>query len=412
MNVTSYPSPTTRAETSAPLVTSWQRVGGLDVWRLEGAEEWAWWAWLLTEVGVATVIVAGDVSLLMLFFTRKLLGQSTNILVFSVAVADLLAGLVVLPLDILQRLLSETSGYMCKGYFYFSNVSKTAVIYTVTMLAMERIVAAISTSFRILSPGRCLFFSSLTWFFAAAYNIWSVVLYDTRLVGHPFQRLELEDQDIRQDAVSWSIRGGVVGFNYSTHVCFSSTRFQWLVDVFELLDFFVTFFLPVTAAGVLFGVFWRKRETVRAPGRPYRSSTSVIIFTFALFVSFCLCHLPLEIATLHVHKRDVTARSDDFLVYKVCQMTSFTRGFWDVFIFGVFRHYVCRKERALAVIRGSRYGTEGRGAEEAGGEGGQRGVTSPTSLTVPVTGPPPSTSLLDSDQEVTITPHRSSISDQ
>ena len=82
-------------------MTSWEGVGW-DVSRLEGGEELAWWAWLLVEVGVATVIVVGDVSLLMLFFTRKLLGQSTNILVFSVAVADLMTGLLVLPLDALQ----------------------------------------------------------------------------------------------------------------------------------------------------------------------------------------------------------------------------------------------------------------------------------------------------------------------
>lgn len=67
-----------------------------------GGAELAWWAWLVMEVGVAAVIVIGDVSLLMLFFTRKLLGQSTNILVFSIAVADLMTGLFVLPLDVMQ----------------------------------------------------------------------------------------------------------------------------------------------------------------------------------------------------------------------------------------------------------------------------------------------------------------------
>lgn len=64
--------------------------------------ELLWWAWVLAEVVVAAVIVVGDVSLLMMFFTRKLLGQSTNILVFSVAIADLMTGLLVLPLDLLQ----------------------------------------------------------------------------------------------------------------------------------------------------------------------------------------------------------------------------------------------------------------------------------------------------------------------
>ena len=99
--MTSFSTTPPRTGTSSPAMTSWEGVGW-DVSRLEGGEELAWWAWLLVEVGVATVIVVGDVSLLMLFFTRKLLGQSTNILVFSVAVADLMTGLLVLPLDALQ----------------------------------------------------------------------------------------------------------------------------------------------------------------------------------------------------------------------------------------------------------------------------------------------------------------------
>lgn len=301
---------------------------------------------------------------------------------------------------------------MCKSYFYFSNVSKTAVIYTVTMLAMERIVAALSTTFRILSPGRCLFFSSITWFFAAAYNIWSVVLYDTRLVHSPGGAHVVQGmEEVRREAVAWGVRGGVIGSNYSSYVCFSTTKFPRLVGAFVVLDFFVTFFIPVAGCAAMFGVFWRKRESVRAPGRPYRSSTSVIIFTFAIFISFLICHLPLEMAALvHVQKRDLSSRRDEFLLYKVCHLMSFTRGFWDVFIFGVFRHYVCRKERALALFRGSRYGPEGRGGEEGGGDG--QGVATPAAcLAVPTVGPPPSTSLLDSDQEVTVSPHRSSASD-
>lgn len=326
-----------------------------------------------------------------------------------------------------QRVLSETSGYMCKSYFYFSNVSKTAVIYTVTMLAMERIVAALSTTFRILSPGRCLFFSSITWFFAAAYNIWSVVLYDARLVPPPASHSpshSLHRDEVRREAVAWGVRGGVIGSNYSTHVCYSTTRFPRLVGAFVVLDFLVTFLLPVLGASLLFAVFWSRREEVRAPGRPYRSSTSVIIFTFALLLSFLLCHLPQEVAALHVHKREAgLGTRDDFLAYKVCHLMSFTRGFWDVFIFGVFRHYVCRKERALALFRGSRTGPGGEGSVEGGagggggggrgeGEGEEGGLASPNAcLTVPTSRPPPSTSLLDSDQEVTVSPHRSSASD-
>lgn len=105
--ITSSSSPTTSLMTlkSSPLPSP---SGSLDLAQTEPlgdgvySAELVWWAWVLAEVVVAAVIVVGDVSLLMMFFTRKLLGQSTNILVFSVAIADLMTGLLVLPLDLLQ----------------------------------------------------------------------------------------------------------------------------------------------------------------------------------------------------------------------------------------------------------------------------------------------------------------------
>lgn len=324
-------------------------------------------------------------------------------------------------------MVNDESGYMCKSYFYFSNVSKTAVIYSVAMLAMERIFAAISTTFRILSPGRCLFFSSLTWFFAAAYNIWSVVLYDIRRLRSAHAHTDVETgsgvsaaEGGTEEESSMTSSSAFSWFSYSrgsssAYVCYSSSRFEYLTDIFVVLDFLVTFLAPVLAAYILFGVFWKNRKAVRAPGRPYRSSTSVIVFIFALLVCFTFSHVLIEVVTLVMRKRGLTkAESGDLKLYKASQLLSFTRGFWDVFIFGMFRHYVCRKERALAFFRESRYGQDGSlGASTAvrAGERGDGGPSSPlTCLTVPNTGPPPSTSLLDSDQE--LTPHASSVSEQ
>ncbi|KAK6976400.1 D(4) dopamine receptor, partial [Biomphalaria glabrata] len=50
-------------------------------------------------------------------------------------------------------ILMEPSDFLCKGYFYFANVSKTAVGYTILLLAMERILAVLMHTFRILPPG-------------------------------------------------------------------------------------------------------------------------------------------------------------------------------------------------------------------------------------------------------------------
>ncbi|XP_035829145.1 uncharacterized protein LOC118478868 isoform X2 [Aplysia californica] len=65
--------------------------------------EYLHWSLIIVEVGAVVVIVIGDISMLMMFFTRKLLGQSTNILVFSVAIGDLVTGLLTLPLAMLQK---------------------------------------------------------------------------------------------------------------------------------------------------------------------------------------------------------------------------------------------------------------------------------------------------------------------
>ncbi|CAG5121343.1 unnamed protein product [Candidula unifasciata] len=306
--------------------------------------EYLHWSFIILEVAAVVVIVIGDISMLMMFFTRKLLGQSTNILVFSVAIGDLLAGIMALPLAMMQKILVEPSDFLCKGYFYFSNVSKTAVGYTILLLAMERIIALLIHTFRILPPGRCLFFASLTWFFSAAYNIWSVVIYDVEVVTLASER---RTKDL--------------------FLCFASSRFMYLHDIFEVLNPLVTFIFPALSCTLLFIYFVRNKQEADKPGRPYKSSKSVVIFTLALLVSFVASHLHGKLQ----------------LFLKILHLLSFSRGFWDIFIFGGFRHYVCKKEKALAHFR------EQRSLQV------QR-----TSLAIPFQDRGMSTSLLDSDPSV------------
>ena len=209
---------------------------------------------------------------------------------------------------------------------------------------------------------RCLFFASLTWFFAAAYNIWSVVIYDVEvvtLIGTPDRRTK------------------------DLFLCFASSRFMYLHDIFEILNPLVTFTFPTVFSSLLFVYFvWNKKEADK-PGRPYKSSKSVVIFTFALLVSFAASHLPWEIATL-VLSHDATRHYSRQLVsLKILHLMSFSRGFWDIFIFGAFRHYVCKKEKALAHFREQRSLHVQR-----------------SSLAIPLTDRAVSTSLLDSDPSV------------
>nr|KAI8757130.1 beta-1 adrenergic receptor-like [Biomphalaria glabrata] len=322
--------------------------------------EYLHWSFIIIEVAAIVVIVIGDISMLMMFFTRKLLGQSTNILVFSVGIGDLVTGLLALPLAMMQKILMEPSDFLCKGYFYFANVSKTAVGYTILLLAMERILAVLMHTFRILPPGRCLFFASLTWFFSAAYNIWSVVIYD------------VENVNLLPAARSPEY-----------FLCFASNRFMYLHDIFAVLNPLVTFTFPALCSSLLFLYFLRNKREADKPGRPYKSSKSVVIFTFALLVSFVASHLPWEIATLVLNHDAPAHYADQLISLKVLHLISFSRGFWDIFIFGAFRHYVCKKEKALAHFR------EQRSLQV------QR-----SNLAIPMSDRPMSTSLLDSDPSV------------
>ncbi|XP_050416816.1 uncharacterized protein LOC126830471 [Patella vulgata] len=312
------------------------------------------WIFLVLEIVIDVIIIIGDVILLMLYFTRKLLGQSTNILVFSVAVGDLISGIATLPLDILQKTLGDLSPYVCKGFFYFSNVAKTAISYTIFLLTMERIVAVLNHKFRLLSPGRCLFFCSLTWFFAAAYNIWAVVIYDTAYV----EISELPNQKLA--------------------MCFVAEKFLDLYAIFLVLDFLIIFLFPVCATAALFIAFALTKNPANQPGRLYKPSLSILVFAFALFMCFVCCHLPAEIAAFCIDHRTGLYQFTDLSAYKILHIFSFTRGFWDLFIFGTFRHYVCKKEKVLAQMRE---------------------VKVQNSLGIPTVAPA-STSLLDSDQEV------------
>ncbi|KAH9489359.1 hypothetical protein Btru_056455 [Bulinus truncatus] len=208
----------------------------------------------------------------------------------------------------------------------------------------------------------CLFFASLTWFFSAAYNIWSVVIYD------------VENVNLLPDRSSPTSE---------FFLCFASNRFMYLHDIFAVLNPLVTFTFPAFCSSLLFLYFLKNKREADKPGRPYKSSKSVVIFTFALLVSFVASHLPWEIATLVLNHDAPEHYADQLVSLKVLHLISFSRGFWDIFIFGAFRHYVCKKEKALAHFR------EQRSLQV------QR-----TNLAIPMSDRPMSTSLLDSDPSV------------
>lgn len=166
-------------------------------------------------------------------------------------------------------------------------------------------------------------------------------------------------------------------------MCFASTRFMYLHAIFEYLNPLVTFAFPVVSTTLLFVGYWLKKHKTDKPGRPYKSSRSVVIFTFALLVSFTVSHLPWEIGNLVFIHDASTHQTKQLVVLRGLHIFSFCRGFWNIFIFGGFRRYVCKKEKALQHFRE------------------QRSLQVPrTSLAIPMADRPASLSILDSDPSV------------
>ncbi|XP_021346273.1 beta-1 adrenergic receptor-like [Mizuhopecten yessoensis] len=277
------------------------------------------------EASMCVLIVIGNGFIITLIARRRLLGRSTNIFVFSIATADFLNGILSIPAHVLFLVLGgDLTVYLCKCHKFVMYLTKTVVPYTILFMTAEKTMRVLCPTREIVTVARCMFFTSLWWFFSAAFNIWSVVLYTKGTVS-------VSDTEAP---------------TYQIPSCVLNSRFIDLHTAFLLTDVIIIFVIPTLAIFGLYCVLVRNNFTVLR--ERILTYFYVIKLFIALFVTFVLCQLPLEIFTFLDSRRKPFS-----LIYVLAShfATSlyFTRGVWNLVIYAYFKHYVCRKRQFSSI---------------------------------------------------------------
>lgn len=278
----------------------------------------------MANVVICAFSLMGNVAVLVLICKRKLLGRTTNVFIFSLAMADVVCCLGAIPYSLHIAVGKVMSVYLCKSYFYAMCVSRTAVAYTVILLTTEKILNILHPA-RFITAGRCMFFISLVWFFAAAYNVWTVVFYTI------YDSEQITYRELLMDSER-SLYG---------RRCFFSRRFDSLRNVFLTLDFLVMFVIPCAVLASECCVIVRKQHG--SFKQRFETYYYIMRFIFFIFVVYITCHTPFEIATLTSSGIVVNEDMDTF--YKASQTIFYTRGVCFLVVYVYFKQYVCRRNR-------------------------------------------------------------------
>lgn len=281
----------------------------------------------VANVVICCISLIGNIGILVLICQRRLLGRTTNVFVFSLAMADAVCCIGAIPYYLLLAWERTMSVYLCKGFFYSLFVSRTAVSYTVILLTTEKILNILHPS-RFITAGRCMFFISLVWFFSTAYNIWTVVfytIYDYNQVSY----------------IEFMMDASVVRYGKT---CFFSHRFKSLRTIFLTIDFIMLFVIPCSIIAIEFIVILRKQHgTIKQRVETYYY---IMRFIFFVFLVFIVCHLPFEIGTLAKGGQQYI-NDHVTILYEISATLFYVRGVLYLGVYMYFKQYVCRRSRRL-----------------------------------------------------------------
>ncbi|XP_062568795.1 trissin receptor-like [Saccostrea cucullata] len=273
-------------------------------------------------------LVFGNFFIIALIRKKRLLGRSTNVFIFSIAVADFLNGTVAIPTHILFLYQKETT-YLCKCFRFMSFLSKTVVPYTIMFMTAEKTMRILCPTREFVTVARCMFCTSLLWFFSSSFNIWSVVLFTSVPLSPPNVDL---------------------GFEESYKQCVLNKRFSFLHQYFLLMDLFILFLIPLTVVISLFLVLVIKYFTILR--ERILTYFFVVKLLLALSLNVLITHTPYQVITFVENSPDFRSR-ESFFLSNLLTSLFFTRGIWNLVIYGYFKHYVCQKQNLASIRAGN-----------------------------------------------------------
>lgn len=287
-------------------------------------------AFIIVETLVAVFIVIGNGFIISLIQKGQLLGRSTNVFVFSIACADILNAILSIPSHILSTGYSgQLAVYMCKSLMFGLYISKTVVQFTVLFMSVEKSLRILCPTREVVTVARCIFATSLLWFFAPSFNIWCIIFFTTE---QKYQTPIKSDFD-------------VLHFKR----CVLHPRFLHLHVYFLGIFFTVLFAVPCISIFVLFGILLSRYFTILR--ERILTYFFVIKLLISLFFVAIICQLPFEIMT--IIDNILQSHSENWnLLLNCSELFLCTRGLWNVFVYCYFHHFFTKK-RHLATIRAS-----------------------------------------------------------
>lgn len=273
-------------------------------------------------------LVFGNFFILSLIRKKRLLGRSTNVFIFSIAVADFLNGLIAIPTHIMFLYHRETI-YLCKCFRFVSYLTKTVVPYTIVFMTAEKTMRILCPTREIVTVARCMFCTSLLWFFSSSFNIWSVVLFTAVPIISPHNESSSERTYKR---------------------CVFNQRFLSLHSFFLLMDLFILFLVPCTVVLILFLVLVFKYFTILR--ERILTYFFVVKLLLALSINVLITHAPYQVMTFLENYHHVQS-TELFLLSNLLTSVFFTRGIWNLVIYGYFKHYVCQKQNLASIRAGN-----------------------------------------------------------
>ena len=239
-------------------------------------------ALFVVDIAVLVASFLGNVGVVYYICGQKRARTTHNITIVSMAAADLLTVMFVMPTYLLiwrrEAMADSAAQLLCKLNKYMWNWNKTVIIYSMLAMVIDRYLK-VSRPYKISTmTGRCMFFLNFVWFFGASYNIWKIILNTCSLVT----------VDVLGDTSSVP--------NVTLRRCFvtHSPTYSYLPELFLFGDTLVIYVFPCMTIIILYNLIFIKVYRT-GDSRLMTSGRRKLLMSVFLFLLFYACHLPLHV---------------------------------------------------------------------------------------------------------------------
>ena len=267
---------------------------------------------LIINSMLMTLSFIGNTYIIFFICKQKRARNAHNIALVSVAVADILICVVVIPFyltvnryTVISPNSAEPSSnpYFCKIYSYLFSWCKTVKIYSALAMVVDRYYRITMPTQNANLSGRCIFFLTLVWFFGSAFNVWQLIL-------------------TVSGVTTWT------EYNMSVRCCLPASEFNSLQTAYQWSTLLITYALPLLAFIWCYIVIFLKYFTQSDYLFPRKSRRRLGMTILSGFV-FYMCQFPAELSHYWMDtQREITLPL--FCLNSILQSLAFSQGLLNV----------------------------------------------------------------------------------